>query len=110
VLTKALGPTISASWSVTNTGPVAGFGALDIVFPADGGIGFFSSLVSIPAGGTVTLSVSGVITNLAPGVHPGEVRVTPATPATGGGVHPFTLTISGAATANLSPNGQPSIS
>lgn len=110
VLIKAVGSTITASWSVTNTGAVVAFGALDIVFPADGGIGFFGSLVSIPAGATVTLSVSGIFTALSVGTHTAEVRVKAAAPATvaPGGVHPFTVTIT-AGGAILKANGDPTI-
>ena len=104
VLVKVVGNTISASWSVTNTGGVSAFGALDMVFTPVGtpfspaSVGFFGALTSIPGGATVTLSVSGVITSLLPGTtYNAEVRVKAASPATvaPGGVHPFTLTISG---------------
>ena len=93
VLVKAVGTTISASWSVTNTGPAAG-GSLDIFFPAFG-TGFFGGLTPIGAGATVTLSVSGTITTLPPGTHAAEVRVLGQLGATvaPGGIHPFTLTV-----------------
>ena len=97
ILTKAVGDTITASWGVTNPGGVSAFAALDIFFPSLG-TGFFGVLTSIPAGATVTLSVSGTITALTPGTtYNAEVRVTPAASATvaPGAVHPFTLTISG---------------
>ena len=112
VLVKAVGNTITASWSVKNTGGVSAFGALDIFFLTPG-TGFFGALTSIPAGATVTLSVSGVITTLLPGTtYNAEVRVRAAAPATvaPGGVHPFTLTISPTAGAILTAIGDPIIS
>ena len=97
ILTKAVGDTISASWDVMNTGGVSAFGALDILFPSLG-IGFSGGLTNIPAGATVTLNVSGVITTLTPGTtYNAEVRAIAAEPATvaPGAVHPFTLIVSG---------------
>mgnify|MGYP001582591557 CR=1 FL=1 len=110
VLVKVVGDTINASWSVQNTGGVSAQGALDIVFPALGGIGFFGQLTSIPAGATVTLSVSGVITSLTPGTHGAELRAIAAAPATmgPGGVHPFTVTVPELA-AVLTVVGEPAI-
>ena len=111
VLTREVGNTISATWSVTNTGGVRGFGALDMVFTPVGtpfgpaSVGFFGALTSIAVGVTVTLTVSGAITTLLPGTtYNAELRVIAATPATvgPGGVHPFTLTIS-VATPVLGP-------
>ena len=119
VLVKAVGTTISATWSVTNTGGVSGLGALDMVFTPVGtpfspaSVGFFGTLTSIPGGATVTLSVSGVITSLLPGTtYNAEVRIKAASPATvaPGGVHPFTVTISPTAGAILRANGDPIIS
>ena len=114
VLTKAVGDTITASWRVTNTGGVSAFGALDIFFLTPG-TGFFGALTNIPAGATVTLSVSGVITTLLPGTtYNAEVRVRAAAPATvaPGGVHPFTLNVvggGGGGVGNLAVIGEPSI-
>ena len=107
VLVKVVGQTISASWSVTNTGGVTGLGHLDIFFPSTG-TGFFGGDVSIPAGGSATLSVAGVISSLVPGIYAGEVEVRASAPATvaPGGKHPFTLTVSGgAAVLTASPAG-----
>ena len=107
VLVKVVGATISASWSVTNTGGVTGLGHLDIFFPSTG-TGFFGGDVSIPAGAAVTLSVSGAITSLAPGTYSGEVEVRASAPATvaAGGKHTFTLTISAGTTAPKFSVGQ----
>ena len=96
VLVKAVGDTITASWSVTNTGGTTALGFLDIFFPAPGSA-FLGDAVSIPPGATVTLTVSGVISTLVPGTtYDAQVRVRAFSPATvaPGGVHDFTLTIS----------------
>ena len=99
VLTKAVGDTISASWGVRNTGGVAGFGHLEFVFPSPGP-GFYDvgPSISIPAGATVTLTISSLITIplVAGQIYAGELRVEALAPATvgPGGVHPFTLNIS----------------
>ena len=96
VLTKAVGGTISASWQVTNTGGVGALAVwLDIFFPGTG-TGFTGAGVSVPSGATVTLSVSGVITTIAPGNYAAQVRVRALDQSTvaPGGVHDFTLTIS----------------
>ena len=109
VLTKAVGDTISASWSVTNTGGAVSPGAwLDIFFPGTG-TGFIGASVAVPSGATVTLSVSGVITPIAPGNYAAQVRVRALDQSTvaPGGVHDFTLTIPPLAGAILtaSPGG-----
>lgn len=104
VLTKLVGDSISASWSVTNTGGLAATGFLDILFLVPG-TAFTGPAVSIPPGATVTLEVSGVISTLVPGTtYASQVRVRAFAPATvaPGGVHDFTLTISAPATAILS--------
>jgi hypothetical protein len=112
VLTKAVGATITASWSVTNTGGVAAFGWLEIFFPGTGGT-FLGTTVQIPAGATVTLSVSGVISAIAPGTYAAQARVRAASPGTvaPGGIHDFTLIVPPTAGAVLTASpGGPSIS
>ena len=112
VLVKAVGATISASWNVTNTGGAVAPGAwLDIFFPGTG-TGFTGAGVSVPSGATVTLSVSGVITPIAPGNYAAQVRVRALDQSTvaPGGVHDFTLTIPPLAGAMLTASpGGPSI-
>ena len=108
VLVKVVGQTISASWSVTNTGGTSAQGALDISFPGVAGL-IFGPVMTIPAGGTMTLTVSGPTPNLAPGTYSGNVLVSAVSPATValGGIHPFTLTVS-ASVAALSAVGSAS--
>ena len=111
VLVKVVGATISASWSVTNWGGVTGSGALDMSFPGVAGL-IFGPVMSIPAGATVILTVAGPTPSLAPGTYSGNVLVTPISPATvaPGGIHTFTLTVSGGtAVLTASPAG-PTIS
>ena len=112
VLVKVVGGTISASWLVTNTSGVRGFGGIDIFFPAFG-TGFFGPTSEFAPGASMTLNVSGVITTLPPGTHAAQVRIVALAPATvaPGGTHDFTLTINplGGAVLEASPGG-PNIS
>ena len=95
VLIKVLGDTISASWSVTNTGDISGVGGLDILIIGPN-VGYIGPNVSIPAGATATLAVSGVLASpLTPGSYTGQLRLTAVAPATvaPGNVHNFSITI-----------------
>ena len=105
-LTKAVGDTITGSWSVTNTGGTPVLGFLDILFPGPG-TAFLGPTESIPGGATVTLTVSGVISALVPGnTYDAQLRIRALAPATvaPGGIHDFTLTIT-ALPADLSVSG-----
>ena len=105
VLVKAVGNTITASWQVTNTGGVGGWGDLIMEFINPPGGAFLGDAQSIPPGGTVTLTLFGVITTLVPGTtYASRLRVRAFEPATvgPGGVHDFTVTISAGGGAILS--------
>lgn len=109
-LVKAVGDTITARWDISNTGGTDGFAFLQMVFIQPGS-SFTGSGLFIPAGATVTLTLSGVINTLVAGqTYQAELRARTTSPGVvKDGIHPFSLTISPAAGSILTALGNPTI-